>query len=149
VLFTRSLEKIEFAFSNFSTILYAFSKFQLFGNTIEDSVFHWGPWKDFGVHTYTLGSQKRPWKEVNPCNRVLGGRPPAVPVGFRQGGYRGRWGEGREGPVTHLEVDLRWFCRSGRPVAAADAASLPAKGQRVQGKEWAGEVEWDLEVEKG
>jgi hypothetical protein len=30
-------------FSDFSVIFYAFSKFQHFGNTIEDSVFHRGP----------------------------------------------------------------------------------------------------------
>jgi hypothetical protein len=69
-VFHQESNKIEFAFFRFST---EFTKISKNCFTIGDYKFQPGPWKDFGAHKYTLGSQKRTWKEVAPCNVVLWG----------------------------------------------------------------------------
>jgi hypothetical protein len=53
--FHQQSNKIEFAFfSEFSMVFYGFSKFQYFGNTIEDWVFRLGPWKLWKLHNHAL-----------------------------------------------------------------------------------------------
>jgi hypothetical protein len=100
-------------------IFYAFSKFQHFGNTIEDSVFRLGPWKFKIPYRKALGLRLDPQKDLGPCNVVLGVQPAAV-----------RWnsselvaGLGRRssmgGPRGH--TDAIWGRKKGRSSACERA----------------------------
>jgi hypothetical protein len=55
VFFTKNPTKLSLHFSEFSTIFYAFYKFQQFANTIGDTVLRWGPWKEMGARNVALG----------------------------------------------------------------------------------------------
>jgi hypothetical protein len=67
----KETNKIVFAFLPFSMNFDEFSKTRQNPNTIEDLVSKQVP-EGFVNHTYTLGLQKRPWKEIEPCNVALG-----------------------------------------------------------------------------
>jgi hypothetical protein len=54
-IFYNESNKIEFHFSEFSTIFYAFYKFQQFANTIGDTVLRWGPGKKWGLAMWPSG----------------------------------------------------------------------------------------------
>jgi hypothetical protein len=60
--FHSETKKIEFDFSDFSTIFYAFYKNQLNGFTICDSLLQRGPWKVLDSYKYALTLRLSPWK---------------------------------------------------------------------------------------
>jgi hypothetical protein len=57
--FTTKPTKLSLYFSVFSTIFYAFYKFQQIGYIIEVAVLHWGPWKDSALYNVALGHSRR------------------------------------------------------------------------------------------
>jgi hypothetical protein len=61
-------------FSEIATISYAFYKFQQIRYTIEDTVLHWGLWKEMGARNVALGRRGG----VAPANA---GEPAALSVG--------------------------------------------------------------------
>jgi hypothetical protein len=95
-IFHNKSNKIGFAFSDFSTMFYKFSKIQQFTTTIGDEVLHRGPWKSQPSYKNTLGSHIRPLKDSSLCNAALGAVAGAAPAKFRPAGGRARAGGGRE-----------------------------------------------------
>jgi hypothetical protein len=55
VFSTTNPTKLSLHFSEFSTYLYAFYKFQQMEYTIEDVTLRWGPWKEMGARNVALG----------------------------------------------------------------------------------------------
>jgi hypothetical protein len=107
--------KLVWHFSEFSTIFYAFYKFQQIGYTIEDVTLRRGPRKDLGPHNWVP-------------------RPTGWRARRKSGGAPGR-GKGQGGPQAHLgRVGARRLGGEGtdsgvrrRPAAKAAAARATAK----------------------
>jgi hypothetical protein len=71
-VFRKESNKIGFTFSDFSMILYGFSKLRPNCNTIEDSHLRIGHWIVSIPYRCTLGLQIGPQKDLRPRNWVLG-----------------------------------------------------------------------------
>jgi hypothetical protein len=86
-------------FLDFSVILHGFYKVQLKHIKGVRFISRTDPWKELEVHRYTPGLHKQPWKELQPCNVVLGprGRRGRLDSGDLAGGLgRGScWGGSR------------------------------------------------------
>jgi hypothetical protein len=113
-------------------IFYAFSKFQHFGNTIEDSVFRLGPWKFKIPYRKALGLRIAPQEDLIPRNVVLGHRPAAVRWNSSEG-RRAAVGKGTENGVGLPTA--RFLAGVGaeeRPAAVfADARRRQPQGARL------------------
>jgi hypothetical protein len=59
-------------FSDFYTILYIFYKNQQIDYTIEDVLFHQGPYKELRHYNHALGLWKNPQKDLGACIVALG-----------------------------------------------------------------------------
>jgi hypothetical protein len=53
-------------------ICYGFYKLQLKHIKGVRFISRTDPWKELEIHRYTPGLHKQPWKELQPCNVVLG-----------------------------------------------------------------------------
>jgi hypothetical protein len=116
-VFHQESNKIGLVFVYFSMILYRFNKFHQICYNIEDAILRWGPRKDLKSHRYAIGSRKRPQKEINPCNWVLG-----------KGG-------GELAGICRLRRRSRPGKRQGSTTCSPNARGWPALGQ---GSRWRG-----------
>jgi hypothetical protein len=92
------------------------------------------PWKELEVHRYTPGLHKQPWKEIQPCNVVLGprGRRDRPDSGDLAGGL----GRGSCYGGSRVHGPLIWVLTCGgektggwarrKPAAAAAGMVTPA-----------------------